>query len=131
MNLKIIMTYLKGFGHSFPIIIFAILYCVIGVADLVGGATLDSRFYTFDNLLIKTIGAALIIISIGLFLRKEIARKGFIITLSLSIIELFIGIPQNVNTFEIIGECVISLLVYVPGIIYFSKPSIKAYFNLN
>ena len=112
-----------------PPILFAILYCVIGLLDLVYGATPDSRFYIFDNLFIKTIGAALIIISISLFLKKEIARKGLIITLSLSIIELFIAIPESLNTFDMILGFIIGLLIYVPGIVYFSKPSTKAYFN--
>jgi uncharacterized membrane-anchored protein len=82
------------------VIIFAALYIVIGLGNLVTGASTDSRFYVFDNILVRIIGALLVISGIGLLFRKEIARKGIIAALALGIIEIFIGIPTSFNIFE-------------------------------
>lgn len=111
------------------VIFFAILYLGIGVGDLIGGASSDSRFYIFDTLLIRFIGLVLISSSIGLFFRKEIARKGIILALSLSIIEIFIGVPKEINTIELIVGIIVMLTIYVPGLIYFSASKNKEYFN--
>jgi len=109
------------------VILFAILYLAIGLADLIGGSTTDSRFYIFDNLLIRFIGLILIISSIGIFFREQIARKGFIVALSLSIIEIFIGVPKDTPTIEFIMEIIIMLLVYVPGLVYFIVSKTKGH----
>jgi hypothetical protein len=111
------------------VILFAILYLIIGLGNLIGGAVAESRFYIFDNILIRIIGAVLIASSIGIFLRKEIARKGIIAALALSVIEIFIGIPRNFNTVEFIIGMIIMLIIYVPGIFFFSRPKNKEYFN--
>lgn len=114
---------------EFQLFFFAILYLGIGVGDLIGGASSDSRFYIFDTLLIRFIGLVLISSSIGLFFRKEIARKGIILALSLSIIEIFIGVPKEINTIELIVGIIVMLTIYVPGLIYFSASKNKEYFN--
>ncbi|GAA0182120.1 hypothetical protein SH2C18_45530 [Clostridium sediminicola] len=101
--------------------LFAILYLIIGIGDLIGGSAQDSRFYNFDNIFIRIIGVILIVSSIGIFSKKEIARKGIIFALSLSIIEIFIGAPQDMNTFELIIGVIIMLILYVPGLMYFMK----------
>lgn len=103
------------------VLLFAILYLIIGIADLIGGSAQDSRFYNFDNIFIRIIGVILIVSSIGLFSEKEIARKGIIFALSLSIIEIFIGAPKDMNTFELIMGVTIMLILYVPGLVYFMK----------
>lgn len=110
------------------VILLAILYLAVGLGDLIGGASTDSRFYNFDNLLIKIIGVILIISSIGLLFKKEIARKGIIIALSLSLIEIFIGIPKNIYFVEFILGVMSMLIVYVPGIVYFIILKNKGYF---
>lgn len=45
---------MKNYKISF--LIFTILYLVIGVLDLIDGAASDSRFFYFDNLLVRFIG---------------------------------------------------------------------------
>lgn len=108
---------------------FAILYLGIGLGDLIGGASFGSRFYIFDDLLIRFIGFILMLSSIGLFFRKEISRKGIIIALSLSIVEILIGVPKEINTIELIVGIIIFLIIYVPGLIYFSVSKNKEYFS--
>lgn len=76
-------------NYKIPVIVFAILYLVIGLLNLIFGADVNSRFFYFDNLFVKFIGILLITSSIGLFLRKEIAKRGIIIALILSIIEIY------------------------------------------
>lgn len=114
-------------NYKKPYIIFATLYLVIGLLDLIDGAADDSRFFYFDNFLVRFIALILVISSIGLFLKKEIARKGIIFALSLSLIEIFIGIPQNLSVTEIVVGLILLLMLYVPGLIYFISPENKAW----
>lgn len=118
----------KGKG-KIAVVLFGILYLLVGLGDLIGGAAADSRFYNFDNTLIRFIGLILIVSSIGVFLRKEIGRKGIILALSLSIIDIFIGVPKEVNRIEFIAAIIIMLIVYVPGLVYFSVLKNKEYLN--
>lgn len=111
------------------IILFGVLYLIIGLGYLVGGASPDSRFFMLDNLLIRVIGALLIASSIGVLLKKEIARKGIIAGLILSIIEIFIGIPRDINIIEFISGVWIMMVLYVPGLVYFILLGDKEYFN--
>ncbi|AGK96980.1 hypothetical protein [Clostridium pasteurianum] len=112
-------------NYKIPVIIFAILYLVLGLLDLISGADADSRFFYFDNWLIRFIGIVLIISSIGLFLRKEIARKGIIVALSLSLIEILIGIPRNMDITEFVIGLILFLILYVPGLLFFISPENK------
>lgn len=111
------------------VILFAILYLTIGLANLIDGAVADSRFYKFDDLLIRFIGLIFIVSSIGLFFKKEIGRKGVLLALSLSIAEIFIGVPQERITIEIITGGITMLILYVFGLVYFSASKNKKYFN--
>lgn len=111
------------------IIIFGLLYLAIGLADLIGGSSTDSRFYPLDNAFIRFIGLILTISSIGLFLKKEIARKGIIVALILSLVEIFIGVPLEINSLEVGIGIILMLLLYVPGLIYFSGYKQKEYFS--
>jgi hypothetical protein len=110
------------------VILFAILYLSQGLGYLIGGANTDIRFYNLDNLLIRFIGLIFILSSIGLFFRKEIARKGMILALSLSIVEIFIGVTKHITIDFIIGS--ISILIFcAPGLVYFSVLKNTEYFN--
>lgn len=111
------------------VVLFAIFYLLIGSGALIKGASSDSRFYIFDDLLIKFTGIVLILSSIFLFSRKEIARKGIVFGLSLTIIEVFIGVPKEIDTIELIMYIIILLIICVPGLIYFSISKNKKYFN--
>ena len=59
------------------------------------------------------------IIMMEMSYEKEIARKGIIFALSLSLIEIFIGIPRNFSVTEIVVGLILLLILYVPGLIYF------------
>lgn len=102
-------------------IMFTTLYLVLGALYLIGGADPDSSFYYFDNLLVRFIGTTFIISGIGLFLKKEIARKGIIFALILSLIEIVIGIPQNVGVVELNIEVIFLLILFIPGLMYYTS----------
>lgn len=114
--------------HKKVITIFAILYFMIGLLDLIGGSAEDSRFYILDDALIRTIGVVFILSSIGLLLKKEIARKETVVALVLSLLEIIIGFPQKINTVEFIIEVIIMLILYIPGLVYFIVLKNKGYF---
>jgi hypothetical protein len=105
-------------------IVFAILYLVIGLADLIGGASSDSSFYIFDDILVRFIGLTLVISCLALFFKKSSGRKGVIVALIMSILEIFIGIPKDMSLVEIIIGVIIMLIAYVPGLVY-----VVAYMN--
>lgn len=111
------------------VVLFAILYLLIGSGGLIKGSAPDSRFYIFDDLLVRFTGIILILSSILLFSRKEIARKGIILGLSLTIIEVFIGAPKEIDTIELLIYIIIVSIICVPGLIYFSISKNKKYFN--
>ncbi|MHC1682547.1 MAG: hypothetical protein AB6733_06315 [Clostridiaceae bacterium] len=111
------------------VIVFAIFYLFIGLGDLISGAHPGSRFYVFDDFLLRFIGIIFITSCIGLFFKKEIARKGILLALVLSILEVFIGVPQNVIDLIIIVGYIIAFLIFVPGIFYFYSLRNKDYFN--
>lgn len=102
------------------VIIMAIFYLILGLANFIWGAAEGSRFYEFDNVLIKFIGMILIGSSIGAFYKLKAARVGFIVALSLSVIELFIGVPEGISMVEYIFMFVFAMIIYLPGLIYFS-----------
>jgi len=113
-------------NYKISYIIIVILYLVIGLINLIDGAGLDSRFFYFDNLLVKFNGIILIISSIGLLFKKEIARKGIVVALSLCLIEMSIGVPQNMEITDLVFAFIFLLIVYVSGLLYFGLPeSIK------
>ncbi|MDF2607136.1 MAG: hypothetical protein K0S34_1331 [Bacillales bacterium] len=111
------------------VILFGVFYIINGLGYLIWGATTDSRLYIVDDLLVRFIGLALILSSVGLFFRKEIARKGIIIALSLAIIETFIGIPKEIDKLEFTIVIVFILIMCVPGLAYFTALKNKKYFN--
>ena len=43
------------------IIIISLYSCIIGILDLIGGASYQSLFYTIDNIIVKVIGLIFII----------------------------------------------------------------------
>ncbi|WMJ87103.1 hypothetical protein [Anaerocolumna sp. MB42-C2] len=111
------------------IIILSIFYITIGLGFLFGGASSDIRFYAFDNLFIRINGIFLIVSCIGLLFKKEIARKGIILSLVLAVVEIFIGVPKESEIQKMINDICIMLMIYVPGLIYFIVIKNRNYFN--
>ena len=111
------------------IIILSIFYLTVGFGFLLGGASSDSRFYTFDNAFIKINGIILIVSCIGLLFKKEIARKGIISALVLAVAEIFIGVPKESEIQKSVNDICIMLMIYVPGLIYFIVIKKRNYFN--
>ncbi len=109
-------------NYKVPVVIFAVLYSVIGLLNLFYGADAASRFFYFDNLLLRFDGLVLLISGIGLLVKKEIARKGIIAGLILSLIEVAIGVPQNSSAAEVVLGVIFFLILYVPGLLYFAFP---------
>jgi hypothetical protein len=107
------------------VIFISFLYLFIGLGFLIGGASTDSRFYVIDDLLVRMNGLILTVSCIGIFFRKDIARKGLIMALILSLIEIFIGIPQNTSIRDLVTQIIIMLWLYVPGLIFFINPKQK------
>jgi hypothetical protein len=107
------------------VVLFSIFYILLGLALLFNGADPDSKFYLFDDILVRFIGLMLIISSIGLLYKKEIARKVIIVTLLLAIIEVFIAIQ---NEFILVG--IIISIFYIPGLVYFSVFANKTINNM-
>ncbi|MEQ8155082.1 MAG: hypothetical protein ABRQ25_09415 [Clostridiaceae bacterium] len=108
-------------NNKITFIMFTTLYLVLGALYLIGGADPDSSFYYFDNLLVRFIGTTFIISGIGLFFKKEIARKGIISALILSLIEIVIGVPQNVGVVELNAEVIFLLILFIPGLMYYTS----------
>ena len=101
-----------------PTIIFSILYILIGAQYLIMGVLPSSRFFFYDNIIVRLGGAILLISSIGILMQKELARKGILAALILLLIDLIIGIPVDYSTNEIIWFIIFALLLYIPGILF-------------
>jgi hypothetical protein len=95
-------------------IVFSILYLFIGAADLIWGAMPESRFFFYDNIIVRLAGAVLLISTIGILLQKEVARKGVLAALILHLIDLIIGVPVDYSNAEIVGGVVFALISYAP-----------------
>jgi hypothetical protein len=105
-----------------PTIIFSILYILIGAQYLIMGVVPNSRFFFYDNIIVRLGGAILLISSIGILLQKELARKGILAALLLLIIDLVIGIPVDYSTKEIVWFIIFALLLYFPGMLFLAFP---------
>jgi hypothetical protein len=113
-----------------PTIIFSILYILIGAQDVLMGVVPSSRFFFYDNIIVRLGGAVLLISSIGILMQKEFARKGIIAALILLIIDLVIGMPVDYSTSQIIGGIIFSLLLYIPGMLFLSFPESPIWMKL-
>lgn len=111
-------------------IMFSILYLLIGSQYLITGAVPSSRFFFYDNIIVRLGGAILLSSSIGILLQKKLARKGILAALILLIIDLVIGIPFDYSTSEIVGVIIFSLLLYIPGMLFLSFPESPIWMKL-
>ena len=79
---------------------------MIGILDLIGGASRSSRFYIVDNVVIRLIGGALIVFGLALFTRRDWAFIGMISVLALSIVEVVLTIePSTYEAPKIVAIC--------------------------
>lgn len=112
-------------------IVIAILYIWMGINQILEGADASSRFYYIDNIALRIIGAALIVTSIGLLLKKEIARKSFIALIIISILEIIITFDTSVEEKSlIIFVAVVVVMMYIFPMVFYMLPKVKRCFQL-
>lgn len=112
------------------IIIIAAVYIFIGLLGIIGGADSQSKYYFYDNILIRVVGLLFILASIGLILRKPFARKMVIILNIISILEIILTIDiAKSTTVDMFSFLIIIFLFYVIPTVIFLLPRIKRYFS--
>jgi hypothetical protein len=79
-NLKLYHWFLLGLSASG--------LAVMGLLDLIAGASQESRFYAVDNVLVRLIGGGLILSSVGLVLRRGWGFVASFCFLGISIVEV-------------------------------------------
>jgi hypothetical protein len=70
-------------------IIVSLYSCILGVLNLIGGASRKSHFYDIDNIVVRVLGLALVIGGIGMLSRRAWSRHFLIISYIVSIVEIF------------------------------------------
>ena len=70
------------------IIIISLYSCIIGVLNLIGGASHNSRFYVVDNVAVRIIGLVFLVAGIGLMLRYTWARYILLLSFAASMVEI-------------------------------------------
>lgn len=112
-------------------IVISILYICIGATQILEGADASSRFYYIDNIAIRIIGIALIVTSIGLLLKKEIARKSFIALMVISILEIIITFDTSVEEKSlIIFVAMVVVMIYIFPMVFYMLPKTRRCFQL-
>lgn len=112
-------------------IIIALLYIWIGIIEVLEGAEPSSRFYYIDNIALRIIGATLVVTSIGLILKKEIARKAAVALMIISILEMIITFDISVEEKAVvIIAAVFAVIIYVLPMIFYILPKVKRCFQL-
>ncbi|WP_186431594.1 hypothetical protein [Clostridium sp. BSD9I1] len=112
-------------------IVIALLYIWIGITGILEGADPSSRFYYVDNIVLRIIGAALTVTSIGLLLKKELARKSFIVLMVACILEMIITFDISVEEkIVVIVTAVFAVIIYVLPMVFYMIPKVKRCFQL-
>lgn len=83
----------------------------MGILDVAWGASSDSRFYAVDDIVVRVLGALLILFSLGLLLRRNWAFMGSIAVLALFLPELLL--THNFAATSIVGMVVMVAMVLV------------------
>ncbi|MES2464487.1 MAG: hypothetical protein V4671_28330 [Armatimonadota bacterium] len=72
---------------------------LIGILNTVGGASTDSRFYAVDDIVVRALGVALLVLGLCLVLKKRWPLLPLIGIYGLSIIEVFVtSSPASLST---------------------------------
>jgi hypothetical protein len=82
----------------------------VGVLDLMGGASKESRFYSIDNVLVRLIGAGLLSGAIGLVLRRGWGFAVSILFVALSVAEIIA--TSGTGSAELLLNAVAALLIF-------------------
>lgn len=98
--------------HSLILIVCVIGTVIMGFLDLLGGASPDGRFYAVDDVVVRALGLALILLSVGILLRRRWAFSGGIATLALCGLEVVV-------TYHWEAATTISLVVTTAMIVVF------------
>jgi hypothetical protein len=115
------------------LIIVNILFMRIGLLDLIFGADKSSKYYYYDDIFVRISGVMYIISSIGLWLKKDLARKTIIFLNLLSMIEVIITTNlADMNRLEGILFLSGMMFIFIGPIMFLLVPSTKAYLkNIN
>lgn len=105
-----------------------IFFLSIGILDLIYGAEKSSRYYYYDNIFIRTSGALYIISSIGLWLKKDLARRTIIFLNMINILEVIITTNfSDMNRLEGIIFLSGMMLIIIGPTMPLLMPSTKLY----
>jgi hypothetical protein len=110
-------------------IIISLLFILIGIEEITNGADPGSRFYYIDNIIVRVLGLCFIILSIGLLLRKEFARKGIVVVCLVSMLEALATYDYSNPLLDIIMTFIIFALILLAPLIFFLNPKVKLYFS--
>lgn len=112
-------------------VVIALLYIWFGITGMLEGADPSSRFYYVDNIALRIIGAALTVTSIGLLLKKEIARKSFIVLIITCILEMIITFDiSSEEKAVVIITAVFAVIIYILPMVFYMLPKVKRCFQL-
>ncbi|MBM7869903.1 hypothetical protein JOC70_001373 [Clostridium pascui] len=112
-------------------VVIALLYIWIGITGMIEGADPSSRFYYVDNIVLRIIGAALTVTSVGLLLKKELARKSFIGLMAACVLEMIITFDISIEEKAVvIITAVFAVIIYILPMIFYMLPKVKRCFQL-
>jgi hypothetical protein len=110
-------------------IMISLIFILIGIEEIINGADSGSRFYYIDNIVIRVLGFCFIVLSIGLLLRKEIARRGIVIICLISLLEAIVTYNYSYPLLETIMTFIIFTVILAAPLLFFLNPKVKLYFT--
>ncbi len=74
-------------------LILGIYTCIIGILNVWTGAAKDSRFYVYDNIVVRLLGIAFIVLGVALLLKQHWVLPYLAVVFLLSIVEVAVTKP--------------------------------------
>lgn len=117
-------------GIKIANVIISFFLFMLGIDNLIVGAHTSGNFYVPDAILVRALGVLFITSSLGLFLRKDLARKAAIITAVFSVFETFATFDYADLIVDIPISFLIITIVYGIPLIFLFNQRVKKYFKL-
>lgn len=97
-------------------IIVSLYSCIIGVLNLIGGASHYGRFYVVDNIVVRIIGFVFVVAGVGLMLRYTWARYLLVLSFVVSMVEILFTYDYSnyVGSFFVVRVILAVLFFGVP-----------------
>src|SRR5947209_3990201 len=92
--------------------------CVIGLLNVVGGASRDSRFYRVDDVVVRALGIAFLLLGAGLLSGQRWAAIPLAAVYLASIVEAAL-------TFRRASLVITALVFFVPPLLYLAQTSFR------